>query len=90
MARRFEQRFEGKDNAGLRAEIRRVVSGAYCGPENGRIVRGLANRIALTAAGRSTLDAVAADYEAANASSKATCDCAACYAGNLQRLGALG
>lgn len=60
---KFEKRFPGKDNAGLRAEIRSAVNAAR---ENGedvaRAVEAVGRRVALTASGRHTLAAVAEDY----------------------------
>jgi hypothetical protein len=60
---KFEKHFAGKDNAGLRAEIRRVVAIAR---ENGedvaRAVESIGRRVALTASGRHTLAVVAEDY----------------------------
>ena len=92
MSARFDRRFAGRSNAGLRAEIRRVADGVMpaCGPVVERAVLALSCRIALTALGRATLADVAADYRAANGDYCARCDCDACCAGNLQRLGALG
>jgi hypothetical protein len=59
--KKFEQRFEGTDNRGLRAEIRRVVkhnepSARY------QAILNIAHRVALTASGRHTLKLVALDY----------------------------
>jgi hypothetical protein len=60
---KFEKRFAGKDNAGLRAEIRRTAKAAY---EEGRdvpqAVEAIQHRVALTASGRHTLAAVAEDF----------------------------
>lgn len=60
---KFEKRFEGKDNAGLRAEIRSTVKAAR---DDGRdvpsAVESIGRRVALTASGRHTLAAVAEDY----------------------------
>lgn len=60
---KFEKRFAGKDNAGLRAEIRNVARAAR---EEGRdvasAVESIGRRVALTASGRHTLAAVAEDY----------------------------
>lgn len=86
MARRFESRFVGRDNAGLRARIREVVSGHACGSENARAVRALAGVVGLTASGTATLAEVAEDYAALAASGlgyRPSCDCDSCYAVNL-------
>jgi len=93
MAKRlFERRFSGKDNAGLRKAIRDAADGAMpaCGPVVERAVLGLASSVALTVAGKATLAEVAADYRAANGEGSPRCDCDACVAGGLQRLGAFG
>lgn len=87
--RKYEARFTGKDNAGLRKAIRDSVSGHRCGNANAAAVMSLARTVALTAGGLATLEQVAADYRAVCESSR-TCDCDACYAGNLQLLGANG
>jgi len=90
MASRYEKRFEGKDNAGLRAQIREATLGTRCGAANAAAVRALAGTVALTASGQATLEQVAADYGALFPRGKTSCDCDACYAGNRQRLGANG
>lgn len=63
---RFERRFSGKDNAGLRAEIRRVAvshgPSTHTPKELERAILAIADRVALTASGKHTLGAVAADY----------------------------
>lgn len=60
---KFEKRFAGKDNAGLRAEIRETAKHAV---EENRNVRtaivAIARRVALSANGRATLELVADDY----------------------------
>lgn len=56
---RFESRFAGRANAGLRATIRRAVDGS---DDPSAAVLAIGSRVALTAAGRSTLALVAADY----------------------------
>ncbi|MBA2722094.1 MAG: hypothetical protein H0U56_04190 [Methylibium sp.] len=62
----FERRFQGPDNAGLRAQIREAVKTAR---ENGddvtRAIESVGRRVALTASGQHTLSAVAADYATA-------------------------
>lgn len=67
MTTTHENRFEGRDNAGLRAEIRRVVEAHRAGEIEGLTlsdaIRNVGRRVALTAAGRATLDLVVADYE---------------------------
>ncbi len=78
--RQFERAFAGPINAGLRKEVRNQVNGAWCGPENARLVMMLAGTIAFTASGLSTLKGVAADYRAVNGDYKATCDCESCVA----------
>ena len=81
MRRSFEQRFEGKGNAGLRAQIRQCVTGLRCGPATERAVLALDERIALTAVGLDTLRAVAADYRRAHGEGlRASCDCFPCHA----------
>lgn len=87
---KFEKRFEGKSNAGLRAKIREAVVGGRCGIANEKSVLALGRTIALTASGQATLQQVAADYRAIGGERSSRCDCDACYAGNLQALGALG
>jgi len=60
---KFEKRFEGKDNAGLRAQIRETVKAARAdGRDVATAVEAIASRVALTASGRHTLAAVAEDY----------------------------
>lgn len=81
--RKFERHFTGEINRGLRAKIREVVDGSKCGPWNRRAILSLAGTVALTAAGRSTLELVAADYDAVNGRTKPTCDCRDCYEVNL-------
>lgn len=58
---RFESRFVGRANAGLRAAIRRAVDGS---DDPSTAVLAVGHRVALTAAGRATLAIVAADYAA--------------------------
>lgn len=84
---KFERHFAGRSNAGLRARIRASVGGHRCGPSNAASVIALGGTVALTAAGHHLLLAVADDYRAVG-SARASCDCDACCAGNLQRLGA--
>jgi hypothetical protein len=85
--RKYERVFEGKDNAGLRKAIRDQVSGAWCGPENERMVMYMTNRIAFTPPGLVKLQAVAADYRAANGEEyKRTCDCSSCVQVGLENL----
>lgn len=91
--KKFEQRFEGKSNAGLRKMIREAcgrVTGGSCGARYEQAVLNLGARVALTPAGKETLAKVAADYRRANGESSPRCDCDACVAGGLQRLGAFG
>lgn len=60
---KFEKRFAGKDNASLRAEIRRTAKAAKrMGQDVALAVEALGRRVALTASGRHTLSAVAEDY----------------------------
>lgn len=60
---KFEKRFAGTDNAGLRAEIRSAVKTAReQGDDVARAVESVGRRVALTASGRHTLAAVAEDY----------------------------
>lgn len=87
---RFELHFAGQSNAGLRRQIRATVSGHRCGPANSAAILTLARTVALTASGTATLERVAADYATIRPGYQPTCDCAACYAGNLQALGANG
>ena len=58
--RKFEARFEGQSNAGLRARIRKVVNGAR---DPGAAVRALAGSVALTERGKAILEDVAQDYD---------------------------
>lgn len=91
MSRKFELRFEGKSNAGLRKQIREAVSGHRCGDANAKSVLALDRTVALSASGRATLESVAEDYRRAGESrGNDRCDCDACYAGKLQALGANG
>lgn len=60
----FEKRFEGKNNAGLRAKIREAVRGHETGEERATAVLSLAGTVALTASGLLTLTQVAGDYRA--------------------------
>jgi hypothetical protein len=68
---KFEARFEGRDNAGLRDLIRGAVRVASNDPSVHRPARihdavmGVARYVALTASGNATLRAVADDYRAA-------------------------
>lgn len=87
---KFDKRFEGASNAGLRKQIRDAVSGHRCGPANERAVLALGRVVALTAQGQHTLTLVAGDYRHSRGEYEPTCDCDACYAGNSQRLGAIG
>lgn len=87
---KFERHFSGRSNAGLRKAIREAVGGHRCGESNARSVLALTSTVALTEAGRHTLSLVASDYREAGSSFRHSCDCDACYAGNLQRLGAIG
>lgn len=64
---KFERRFEGPINIGLRRLIRVHVKG-MCGCEAAAYVRTLAGSVAFTAAGKSTLELVASDYAS-------TCKC---------------
>ena len=64
MSARFERRFAGASNAGLRAAIRDAVTGADSGAVAAQRVLSLSRTVALTASGRTTLEAVAADYAA--------------------------
>ena len=91
--KKFEQRFEGKNNAGLRKQIREAcerVTGGSCGARYEQAVLDIGARVALTASGKETLTKVAADYRRANGESSPRCDCDSCVAGGLQRLGAFG
>ena len=63
MTRKFEARFEGRHNTGLRAQIRNVVNGAR---DPGAAVRALAGAVALTALGKAILEEVAQDYDLLN------------------------
>jgi hypothetical protein len=60
---KFEKRFTGKDNEGLRAEIRKAVKAARAdGRDVATAIESIGRRVALTASGRHTLAAVAEDY----------------------------
>ena len=61
--RKFEARFEGRHNTGLRAQIRNVVNGAR---DPGAAVRAIAGAVALTALGKAILEEVAQDYDLLN------------------------
>lgn len=61
--RKFEARFEGPTNKGLRAKIRKVTGGARSCPRAAAAVRSLAETVTLTAQGLHTLELVARDYE---------------------------
>ncbi len=60
--KRFEQRFEGPDNAGLRKLVREAVAEQPDAASRRRAVLSLARTVALTASGTHTLELVAADY----------------------------
>lgn len=63
---RFEQRFRGPNNAGLRARIRAAASKAQAaGADIAGAVEALGQTVALTARGRATFAEVVADYRAA-------------------------
>jgi hypothetical protein len=66
---KFERRFEGPINLGLRRMIRAQVKG-LCGCEAAASVRRIGRNVALTAAGAATLELVASDYAS-------TCTCKA-------------
>lgn len=74
---KYERRFAGKDNAGLRAQIRSVVTHERCGQGNAQAVRSLASTVALSAFGKACLEDVAADY-ALSLAKPAHCDCCSC------------
>jgi hypothetical protein len=86
---RYERRFAGPANAGLRKLIRESVSAYMCAPSRRRAILSIASTVALTASGRATLEAVADDYCVDTGDFQPRCSCDACCAGNLQRLGAL-
>lgn len=62
-SKRFEDRFEGPSNKGLRAMIRRAVAGTKSCPAAAAAVRALAKKVALTAQGAALLELVARDYD---------------------------
>jgi hypothetical protein len=64
-SRRFEARFAGPANKGLRARIRRMSREDISTPEMARRVLALAHTIAFTAQGLHTLCEVAHDYDPA-------------------------
>ena len=84
---RYERRFAGTSNAGLRKLIRQAVSADMCAPARRRAILSLASTVALTASGRATLADCAEDYCAHVGDYNPRCSCAACYEGNLARLG---
>lgn len=90
--RLFDRHFAGKDNAGVRKQIRDAADGAMpaCGPVVERAVLSLAGTIALTASGKSNLIAAAADYRAARKDWEPRCECDSCTAAGRQLLGANG
>jgi hypothetical protein len=69
---RYEQRFGGKDNAGLRKLIRKIVRDFDAGETEGTgwssrgeaVLKAVPTSVSLTAAGQFTLEQVAADYDA--------------------------
>lgn len=61
--KKFEARFEGPSNKGLRAKIRKVANEAGSNPQAAAAVRALADSVALTVQGRHTLEQVARDYD---------------------------
>jgi hypothetical protein len=64
---RYENRFDGAINRGLRAEIRRAVKGAVAdGRSIGGAIRSLSRRVGLTASGLVKLEACASDYARVN------------------------
>lgn len=77
---RFEKRFEGKDNAGLRAKIRAAAQGATpgCAIRVKTAIESLAGTVALTASGREKLTLVADDYAANRKDFDTRCDCDSC------------
>jgi hypothetical protein len=75
----FDRRFAGPANAGLRASIRYAAATPACGPSQARAVLSLRGTVALTASGKATLEAVAADY-AAGPGYVPGCLCDACAA----------
>jgi hypothetical protein len=60
---KFERRFEGPSNKGLRAKIRRITNDAGSCPKAAAAVRSLSGTVALTALGRAILEQVARDYD---------------------------
>jgi hypothetical protein len=82
MARTHYSRFVGRNNAGLRKQIREAVAGHRCGDANAASVLALGATVALTAQGKSTLAEAAEDYRRTGAGQQ-TCDCDGCFAGNL-------
>lgn len=62
---KFENRFAGTDNAGLRAKISEAVSGTETGEDAATAVLSVGGIVALTAAGQHTLAQVAEDYRTA-------------------------
>lgn len=85
-AGKFERRFAGRSNAGLRKRIRESVDATMCADVRRRAILGLADTVALTAAGRATLAAVADDYAAVVEDGNPRCDCDACYRRNVASL----
>jgi hypothetical protein len=64
--KKYESRFEGPSNKGLRAKIRKATNEASSCPQAAAAVRSLADVVALTAQGRATLEQVARDYDPAD------------------------
>jgi hypothetical protein len=62
---KFERRFQGSDNAGLRAKIRDAAKIDGSPDDVERAVLSLGRTVALTAAGQRTLAEVAEDYRQA-------------------------
>lgn len=63
ISKKFEARFDGPANKGLRARIRRVTKRYYSNPARASAIRALAGKVALNARGLATLELVARDYD---------------------------
>jgi hypothetical protein len=59
---KFDRRFQGPDNAGLREKIREAAGRGSCGVSKAKAVLVLARTVALTTQGQKTLEEVANDY----------------------------
>jgi len=84
---RYEQRFAGPDNAGLRKAIREEASSALpcCADAMRERVNGLAAMAALTGLGNARLMSCADDYAMNRPNSDCRCGCQKCAAHDFEQ-----